>query len=499
MNIKTIHKELFPKFEPATEKAFLSQYLNKTLLRSGIIFSWIILGAFGYLDQYYFPETLHTVWLIRFCIILPFIVIVFFLTYLKVFKFIYVPIVMATVLVVAYGITAMLYYSQETELGNQQYCSGLMIIILFVGLFCELRILHAFLTVSLINLGYLWVAIFKLDMLTGMFENPKFPLLLGNSFFLMSCAALCLVATFLIERFRRRSYMQYQIIAHEKETVEKQSHLVEEKNKEITDSINYAQRIQTAVLPHQEYMDKVMPEYFVLFKPRDIVSGDFYWIKEVKNYLIIVAADCTGHGVPGAFMSMLGISFLNGLVGKSRFDKPGEILNRLRNQVKKTLAQEGKSHEQQDGMEMALAIIDNNSKELQYAGAYNPLYLIREKKNMYGDHLGQYASIDNKDYQLFELKGDKQPIAIYSIETDFVTKQVQLREGDSIYLFSDGFVDQKGGPNSRKFLSKNFKKSLLEIQPNTMEEQHKILNDTLEKWRKGFEQIDDILVMGIRI
>ena len=107
--------------------------------------------------------------------------------------------------------------------------------------------------------------------------------------------------------------------------------------------------------------------------------------------------------------------------------------------------------------------------------------------------------MDNKDYQLFELKGDKQPIAIYSIENDFATKQIQLLEGDSIYLFSDGFVDQKGGPNSRKFLSKNFKKFLLEIQPNTMEEQHKILNDTLEKWRKGFEQIDDILVMGIRI
>ena len=149
--------------------------------------------------------------------------------------------------------------------------------------------------------------------------------------------------------------------------------------------------------------------------------------------------------------------------------------------------------------EMALAIIDNNSKLLQYAGAYNPLYLIRAKKHLNGDHLRQYASIGNKDYQLFELKGDKQPIAIYSIETDFDTKQIQLQEGDSIYLFSDGFVDQKGGPNNRKFLSKNFRKSLLEIQPNTMKEQHKILNDTLEEWRKGFEQIDDILVMGFRI
>jgi len=418
---------------------------------------------------------------------------------LKVFRTIYVPVTMATVLVGAYGITAMMYYSHANELGTQQYCSGLMIIVLFVGLFCELRILHAFITVMLIILGYLWVAIFKLDMLRGMLENPQFPLLLGNFFFLMSCAALSLVATFLIERFRRRSFWQFQIIAQEKEFAETQSHLLKEKNRQITDSLNYAQRIQNAVLPHQEYLNKVMPEYFVLFKPRDIVSGDFYWIKQVKNYLVVVAADCTGHGVPGAFMSMLGISFLNGLIGKGKFDKPGEILNRLRTEVKKTLAQEGDYHEQQDGMEMALAIIDNNSKQLQYAGAYNPLYLIRAKDHINGDHIRQYASIGNKNYQLFELKGDRQPIAISSLETDFATKQVQLKDGDSIYLFSDGFIDQKGGPNSRKFLSRNFRKSLLEIQPNTMEEQHKILNDTLEKWREGFEQIDDILVMGIRI
>ncbi len=499
MKIRTIHKEFFPRFEPAIEKAFLSQYLNKTLLRSGIIFSWIILGAFGYLDIYYFPETLHTVWLIRFCIILPSVFIVYFLTFLKVFKIKYVPIVMATVLIVSYGITAMIYYSLETELGNRQYCSGLMIIILYVGLFCELRILQSLFTIAFIILGYLWVAVFKHNMLTGMFENPKFPLLLGNFFFLISCAVLSLVATFLIERFRRLSYMQYRIIAQEKENVEKQIHIVEEKNIEITDSINYAKLIQTAVLPHQEYMDKVMPEYFVLFKPRDIVSGDFYWIKEIYNYLIIVVADCTGHGVPGAFMSMLGISLLNEEVGKNGFDKPGKILDALRSKVKETLAQEGKDHEQQEGMEMVLAILDNNSKELQYAGANNSPYLIREKKQLHGDHLRNYTSLDNKDYQLFELKGDKQPVGFYSEETDFATKQIQLQEGDSIYLFTDGYVDQKGGPRSRKFLSKNLKKSLLEIQPNTMEVQHMILNDTLENWKKGFEQIDDILVMGIRV
>ncbi|MCK4747606.1 MAG: SpoIIE family protein phosphatase [Bacteroidales bacterium] len=288
-------------------------------------------------------------------------------------------------------------------------------------------------------------------------------------------------------------------IMQQKEEIETQRDVLSEQKNAITDSINYAQRIQSAVLPHKEYMDEVMPEYFVLFKPRDIVSGDFYWIKEVKNYLIVVAADCTGHGVPGAFMSMLGITLLNEQIGKSRFDRPGEILNRLRKKVKDTLAQEGNYREQKDGMDIALVIFNKDTLELQFAGAFNPLYLVRKAKKLEAGEFLELPIIENDNYQLIEFKGDRQPISIYFEETDFATKEIQLRTGDAFYLFSDGFVDQVGGPQRKKFLSKRFKKSLLEIQSMSMKEQHQYLNHTLEEWSKGYEQIDDILVMGIRV
>ena len=148
---------------------------------------------------------------------------------------------------------------------------------------------------------------------------------------------------------------------------------------------------------------------------------------------------------------------------------------------------------------MALAMIDKNKKELQFAGAYNPLYIVRNKKLLQENHLEQYYSLENEDHRLFELKGDRQSIAIHQIETDFETKKVPLQKGDSIYLFSDGFVDQKGGPNHKKFLSKNFKKLLLGIQSYSMEAQRKQLDDSLEAWQEGYEQIDDILVVGIRV
>ena len=287
-------------------------------------------------------------------------------------------------------------------------------------------------------------------------------------------------------------------ILQQKEEIETQRDILFAQKNEITDSINYAQRIQTAALPDTEYMDAVMPEYFVLFKPRDIVSGDFYWIKEVRNYLILVVADCTGHGVPGAFMSMLGLTLLNEQIGRSRLDKPGEILDRLRRKVKETLAQEGKDQEQKDGMDMAIAMIDKEGMELDFAGAFNPLYLIRQSANG-KDPLAQYASLKSEGYQLYDLKGDRQPIGVYSSESDFNTRHVQLQKGDTIYLFSDGFADQIGGPNGKKFMSRKFKMTLLEIQQLSMEEQKINLDDTLEKWRGDNEQVDDILVMGIRV
>ncbi len=174
----------------------------------------------------------------------------------------------------------------------------------------------------------------------------------------------------------------------------------------ITDSIDYAERIQAAVLPQQAYLARVMPEYFILFRPKDIVSGDFYWIKKVRNHLIIVVADCTGHGVPGGFMSMLGITLLNEQSGKNTFDQPGETLNQLRIKVKETLAQDGESREQKDGMDIALAVIDTKKQELKYAGAYNPLYIIRDRNERIRSFpLEPDLSMENSGHQLFEIKG----------------------------------------------------------------------------------------------
>ena len=287
-------------------------------------------------------------------------------------------------------------------------------------------------------------------------------------------------------------------IEAQRDQLHQQHQLVVTQKKELTDSIAYAKRIQSAVLPTEEYLQEVMPEHFVLFKPRDLVSGDFYWIREVRNFLIVAAADCTGHGVPGGFMSMLGISFLNDIVGRSRFDQPGEILDRLRKKVKDTLAQEGKEEEQKDGMDMALAIFNRENNQLEFAGAFNPLYLARNR-DMEDPGLDEVQFLETNDHRLYDIKGDRQPIGIYSRESEFHTKKIQLQKGDAVYMFSDGFADQIGGPRGKKYMSKKFKKALLCLQHLSMEEQKAELDQTLETWRGDLEQVDDILVVGIRI
>ncbi len=275
--------------------------------------------------------------------------------------------------------------------------------------------------------------------------------------------------------------------------------LVVSQKKEITDSINYAQRIQSAILPQNSYLKKIMPEYFIVFKPKDIVSGDFYWIKEFDSHLIVIGADCTGHGVPGGFMSMLGITLLNDLVVQGNLDQPGEILGQLRLKVKEMLAQKGKLQEQKDGMDMAIFIIDRDTGVLQFAGANNPLYLIRKKDLLKGKELESYTSLETEDLQLFELKGDKQPIGVHWEETDFTSHTFSLQKHDTIYVFSDGIVDQYGGANRKKYKAVNFKKLLLSVQKESMEKQKQLIENEFESWRNDYEQIDDVCVIGLRI
>lgn len=294
-------------------------------------------------------------------------------------------------------------------------------------------------------------------------------------------------------------------IEAQRDEIEKQRDIVVSQNQEIKDSIHYAERIQKAILPHEKYMEAVMPEYFVIYKPRDIVSGDFYWVKEIGNQLIIVAADCTGHGIPGAFMSMLGITLLNDHIGTGHLEKPGELLSILRLKVKAILAQEGKLEEQKDGMDMALAILDGETRVLRFSGAYNPLYLIRKMENGTAPFKGidtedgMYRELTGDGYRLVEIKGDRQPIGIHSMESDFTSHTLTLEPGDSFYLFSDGYLDQFGGSGRKKFKSLNFKKLLLSLQDEPLLEQKKLIEKAFEEWKGVNEQIDDICILGVKV
>jgi serine phosphatase RsbU (regulator of sigma subunit) len=302
-----------------------------------------------------------------------------------------------------------------------------------------------------------------------------------------------------VQERTREIIEQKEEIESQRDEIEAQRDLLFSQKKEITDSIGYAQRIQVAVLPHKTFLDRVIPEYFVLFKPRDIVSGDFYWIKEVGSTIVTVVADCTGHGVPGAFMSMLGITLLNELFVEGHLGKPAAILEQLRTKIKAMLVQEGNIRDQKDGMDMAITVIEKKSRELQYAGAYNPLYLIRETGQVSGKGPGSKAPVKGKGAILYELEGDKQPIGIHWEESGFTNHKVGLKENDAIYLFSDGFVDQYGGDQRKKFKTVRFKELLLSVQSESMANQKKVLDEAFEKWRGPCEQIDDVCVIGVRV
>ncbi len=251
---------------------------------------------------------------------------------------------------------------------------------------------------------------------------------------------------------------------------------------EIMDSIHYAERIQQSMLPSGRLLKTILPDHFILFKPRDIVSGDFYWAQEKDDYIYFTAADCTGHGVPGAFMSMLGMAFLNEIVNKFDDIDPDEILNQLRKYIIKAMNQRGQEGEAKDGMDMVICKLNKKTQELKYACANNPLFLIR-------------------DGELIKTKGDPMPVSIHILMDPFTPHSVQLQPGDAFYIFSDGYADQFGGPKMKKFMQKRFRELLLSINNKNMKEQGEILDDTIEKWKGGnenIEQIDDIVVIGVK-
>ena len=258
-------------------------------------------------------------------------------------------------------------------------------------------------------------------------------------------------------------------------------------NEKITDSIHYAKKIQTAVLPPNDFLKKLLPEYFIMFRPKDIVSGDFYWASKKGDQILIAAADCTGHGVPGGFMSMLGMTFLNEITGKLSPEElnAGHILTELMNSVKSSLRQTGKEGEAKDGMDIALCIIDQKTNIMQFAGANNPLFVVRN---------------NDQEQEIIDIKADDMPIGIFYHEKDsFTNHTLQLQEGDSCYLFSDGYPDQFGGKKGRKLMLSRFKKMLAASANRPLHVQKEFLENKFDIWKGNNRQIDDILVIGIRI
>lgn len=253
-----------------------------------------------------------------------------------------------------------------------------------------------------------------------------------------------------------------------------------EQRKELISSIKYASFIQEAILPDQHYLDKVLNEYFILHLPRDIVSGDFYFCTKIENFVVIAAGDCTGHGVPGALMSIMGASFLNDILSGRGPWKASRILNLLRERVMKALHQTGSDEENKDAMDMALCVFNEETGELQYSGANNPLYHVRNGK-------------------LTEIKADKMPVGINAIdEESFTNHTIQMISDDMIYIFSDGYPDQFGGEYNKKFKYTPLKVLFTEISGMELHLQQEILKERFYKWKGKNEQVDDILIFGLK-
>jgi len=273
---------------------------------------------------------------------------------------------------------------------------------------------------------------------------------------------------------------QNEALILQKEEILTQKAEIENSHSKITASITYASRIQTAMLPSDEIFKNCFSDYFVLFKPREQVSGDFYYVKKIRNYTIFAVADCTGHGVPGAFVSMLGISLLNEIVKNQEIRKASEVLNSLRTHVKNSLKQTGKIKESKDGMDIALCVYDKEKNILEYAGANNHLYIVENN-------------------QLKVYKADHQPIGIYIKEQNFNNNIIKINKNDTLYLFSDGYYDQFNGKTDEKFKTKRFKKLLMSVSNKPMPEQKQILNTEFENWKGNTQQIDDVLIMAVKL
>jgi tetratricopeptide (TPR) repeat protein len=346
-------------------------------------------------------------------------------------------------------------------------------------------------------------------------ENKQIALFLG-------LGLISLFSIFIVNRLL--------VIRKQKDIIEHQKELVEDKNKEISDSINYAKRIQDAILPSRDILNKELKDGFVLFKPKDVVSGDFYWLEtttplantkeDEMRVVYLAAADCTGHGVPGAMISVICSNALSKVVLEERVSSTGELLDKARNIIIDRLAKNNK--EVKDGMDISLASLRKSKNaetgaahfEMQWSGANNPLWIVRSSnKDLLSYKKEGFEAItpdfiDDNGFRLFEIKPDKQPVAIYDKMTPFTSYNITIQEDDRIYLFTDGYADQFGGAFGKKMKSNYFKSQVLAMQHLNMDEQKQFLDNCFEEWRAqsshstseaAYYQLDDVCVIGVRV
>ena len=311
-------------------------------------------------------------------------------------------------------------------------------------------------------------------------------------------AILSLVMVFAYLDKRKNSLL----ILKQKEEVEHQKELLEEKNREVTDSIFYAKRLQQAILPPIHQIQKALPNHFIYFSPKDIVSGDFYWMEASDKKVLFAAADCTGHGVPGAMVSVIGANGLKRCVREFALENPAEILDKLSHLVEETFDQS--ADDVKDGMDIALCSLEGT--KLSYAGANNPLWVARKKSISPSLEIIQsptssptppITSTDKID--LFEIKADKQPVGKHDLRKPFTSWEIQLEKGDNVYVFSDGYADQFGGVKGKKFRNKRMRELILSIQDLTMKQQRVKIENDFVAWKGDLEQLDDVCVFGVKV
>ena len=252
------------------------------------------------------------------------------------------------------------------------------------------------------------------------------------------------------------------------------------RNKDLTDSLNYARRIQAALLPSEHHIRRIFPDYFIYYRPKHIVSGDFYWFSERDDKYFIAAADCTGHGVPGALMSMIGLELIHKIINDMKVDDSDQVLLTMNRELESAFFKEESGKPIiKDGIEMSICIIDKKTRVMEFSGAFLPVYIVRDDK-------------------LIEIKGDKKNVVQSFAMVSFNRSTFTLQEGDLLYLFSDGYADQFGGPENKKFMYRRLRHILLTISKYPLPDQQRILDETIDSWMEGHDQIDDMMILGVR-